>query len=387
MRVAHICTKFSRISETFIYDLILGLEQAGTENHILTAARINSDERPFPRVRILPLSLWRKTAFAILKQGLGVYRFPLPPQATRQALREIRPDVILAHFGGTGAAIAPLARELGIPLVVTFHAFDLFMRPFRPSTYATLWEAGAHAVAISEHGKKRLLELGCPSDRIRVIHCGVDLSRFSQTAHFYIGTNELRLVSIGRLVEKKGFDTLIRALALLRERTLPPIRVDIYGEGPLRSPLEKLAQSLGMTEAVSFKGAVSSQALPRLLQEYNAFVLPSQTARNGDREGIPITILEAQAAGLPVVATLHAGIPEAIPPSNREWLVRERNPGELADTLQLLASCPHQWEHIGRRGSAWVGRHFQLHAEVNATLRLLRELALGGPVTGHQGKV
>lgn len=375
MRIVHICTKFSRTSETFIYDLIQGLEQAGAENHILTAARINTEERPFPRVRVLPLSFWRKAAFAIQKFGLGIYHFSLPTHATRQALRETRPDIIFAHFGGTGACIAPLAGELGIPLVVTFHAFDLFLRPFRPSTYRALWASGAYAVAISEHGKQRLIELGCPSHKVRVIHCGVDLSRFSQLPPARQTTNDFRLISIGRLVEKKGFDTLIQAVALASQTSLPRIRVDIYGEGPLRRSLEKLIRTLNLTGSVALRGSVTHQEVPTLLREYDAFALPSQTARDGDKEGIPITILEAQAAGLPVISTLHAGIPEAIPPTNREWLAHEGDAKELASLLKSMATRYTEREGIGRRGRDWVSRHFSLKDQVITTLHLLSEIS------------
>jgi len=375
MRIAHICTKFNRTSETFIYDLIAGLELAGTENHVLATARLNETERPFPRVRILPLSSLQKMVFAVRKHGLGVYRYPFPTQATFRALREIQPDVILAHFGGAGAAIAPMAHELGIPLVVVFHAFDLFMRHFQPSTYSALWETGAHAVAISGHGKKRVIELGCPASRVTVIHCGVDITRFTQMKRVRPDTPDFRLVSVGRLVEKKGFDDLLRAVALLRERRAPTVRVDIWGDGPLKHRLISQAHALGIGSVVTFKGVVSSRDVPRIMREYDAFVLPSRTARNGDTEGIPITILEAQATGLPVVATTHAGIPEAVPPPNREWLTGEGDVVDLTDKLQSLASRPPEdWVAIGCRGRQWVRRHFSLNYEVRAILRLFANL-------------
>jgi len=374
MRIAHICTKFNRISETFIYELIQGLEHAGTENHVMTAVRVNEGERPFARVKLLPLSFPQKAAFAIQKHCLGVYRFPFPHLKTRQTLRDIRPDVILAHFGGAGAAISPAARELGIPLVVVFHAFDLFMRHVRPGTYTSLWDSKPQAVAISEHGKARLLELGCPAERVRIIHCGVDISRFPPVNHPLPRPDAFRLVSIGRLVEKKGVDDLLHAVAMIRDLTAQPIRLDIWGDGPRRRHLEHLARILGVKDRVTFRGVAAFCDIPGILREYDAFVLPSRTASDGDKEGIPITILEAQAAGLPVVATLHAGIPEAIPPSNREWLSDEGNILDLAGKLRSLSSQPDQWDNIGRRGRAWVLRHFDLKEEISAYLGLFTTL-------------
>ncbi len=374
MRIAHICTKFNRISETFIYDLVVGLERAGTENHVLTAARVNAAERPFHRVQVLPVPLWQQAAFAIRKHWLNVYRFPLPPQAAREALQGIRPDVIVAHFGGAGAAIAPVALELGIPLVVIFHAFDLFMRQFRPATYTALWDAGAQAVVVSEHGRRRLLELGCPAGRTRVIHCGVDVSRFAAAADRQPGVDGFRLVTIGRLVEKKGFDDLIRAVAAIRGRSAQPVSLDIWGDGPLKPRLEGLVCRLGLRNAVTFRGIAASCDVPQFLRLYDAFILPSKTARNGDTEGIPITILEAQAAGLPVVATLHAGIPEAIPPANRDLLAREGNLQDLVEKVRLLAGQRDRWCDRGLRGREWVVREFSLANEIDAQLRLFREM-------------
>lgn len=373
MRVAHICTKFNRISETFIYDLIVGLERGGTENHVLTAARANAVERPFPRVRVLPVPLWQQALFAIRKYGLNVYRFPLPPRGARDALREIRPDVILAHFGAAGAAIAPVARERSLPLVVVFHAFDLFMRQFRPATYSALWAAGAQAVVVSEHGKRRLLELGCPAARVRVIHCGVDGSRFAAARDLQPGVNGIRLVAIGRFVEKKGFDDLIRAMGAIRGRGAP-MRLDLWGEGPLKRRLENLAKQLGLWDAVTFKGLAASQDVPQLLRQYDAFVLPSKTARNGDTEGIPITLLEAQAAGLPVVTTLHGGIPEAVPRANHGLLAREGDVRDLAEKLLSLASRRSRWREIGRCGREWVLKQFALADELSAYRRLLENV-------------
>ena len=374
MRVAHICTRFNRLSETFVYDLIVGLERSGTENHILTAARENAEERPFARVQVLTIPLWHQAVFAIQKRWMRTYRFPLPLRATRRAIQHIRPDVILAHFGGTGAAIAPVAREQGIPLIVVFHAFDLFMRHFRPATYAALWGSGVHSVAVSEHGRRRLLELGCPEDRVRVIHCGVDVTRFAPVPARRPDATGFRLVGIGRFVEKKGFDDLLRAVAGMRHGLAGPLRLDLWGEGPLKPELEALTRRLDLQKVVTFKGGVSHTLVPELLSRYDAFVLPSKTARNGDTEGIPISILEAQAAALPVVATLHAGIPEGVPPGNRDWLAREGDIDDLEQKLRMLASQRTRWQEIGLRGRRWVLKHFRLEQEIHAYRCLFAEI-------------
>jgi colanic acid/amylovoran biosynthesis glycosyltransferase len=175
-------------------------------------------------------------------------------------------------------------------------------------------------------------------------------------------------------VEKKGFDDLIRAVAAIRGRIAQPVRLDIWGAGPLQRRLEGLAHGLGLWNAVSFRGIAASQNVPQLLRRYDAFVLPSKTARNGDTEGIPITILEAQAAGLPVVTTLHAGIPEAVPRANHGLLAREGDVQDLAEKLVALAGHRESWREIGSRGREWVIREFSLADEIDAYLRLFREI-------------
>ena len=381
MRIAHFCTKFSRMSETFIYGLVQALERSGAENYVLTGAWINKSDRPFPRVTVLPIPLWQKAVFKFRKRWRRTYRFPLPVAATRNALQAVRPQALLAHFGGAGAAVAPVTHELGIPLYVVFHAFDLFMHCFGPDTYAELWRCGARCVAISEHGRRRLLELGCPTDAVQVIHCGVDLSRFGEAPAPASGVDSLRLVSIGRLVEKKGFDVLLRAMARLRRLVDLRVHLDIWGTGRLGGRLMRLAERLDLQETVSFKGAADSPSIPRLLGQYDAFVLASRTARDGDTEGIPVTILEAQAAGLPVVATHHAGIPEGLPPENHDWLAHEGDAEDLAHKLASLARTDGRGD-IGRRGREWVRRRFSLEDETDAYLRLLRQPPAADPPPG-----
>lgn len=385
IRVAHICTKFNRLSETFLYDLLVGLEHAGVENHVLAAVRVNAAERPFPRVRILRIPFWRQAVFAISRYGLGFYNLPFPRRASRQALREIRPHVILAHFGGTGAAMAPVAKEAGIPMMVVFHAFDLFRRDFRPATYRALWDSHAQAVAVSEHGKRRLLELGCPAQRARVIHCGVDMTRFALRERRRRTGDALLFLGLGRLVEKKGFDDLLLAVAAIRRRRALSFRLDLWGDGPQKRRLGRLTDRLGLRDVVTFRGAANARDVPEILAAYDAFVLPSKTARDGDTEGIPIAILEAQAAGLPVVATRHAGIPEAVPPANREFLAREGDAGDLARKLLALAAYRDRYREIGLRGREWVARAFSLTDEIHAYRRLCEEIAAGAGLRAAGG--
>lgn len=372
MRVAHICKQFSILSETFVYDIVAGLERSGIENHVVAARRVNAVARPFPRVVLVPVPPWDQAAFLLRKRLMGLYRFPLPERTTLRALTSIRPDVVVAHFGGAAVAAAPLAGRLGVPMVAVFHAFDLFARHFSAAYYAPLWRSGAHAVAVSEHGRHRLVELGCPPERLHLIHCGVNVARFQPAMPPPPSNRPFRFLSIGRLVEKKGFDVLLQAMAAALIRSRRPLQLDIWGDGPLRNRLHQLCRRLELAPFVTFRGPSDIRELPSLLGQYDGFVLASRTAADGDKEGIPVTLLEAQAAALPVVSTWHAGIQEALPPQNHEWLAHEGDTDSLALRLTSLACCrPDERHAIAMRGREWIARHFSLDNEIASYRRLL----------------
>jgi colanic acid/amylovoran biosynthesis glycosyltransferase len=327
--------------------------------------------------------------FVLRKRLMGRYRFPLPARTTLRTLTSIRPDVIVAHFGGAAVAAAPLARRLDTPLIAVFHAFDLFARPFTPAYYAPLWRSGAHAVTVSRHGLRRLAELGCPPERSHLIHCGVDPNRFDPEKTLHPSHSPFRFISIGRLVEKKGLDILLRAMAIASIRSPDSLHLDIWGDGPLRGPLSRLSRRMNLSAVVAFRGSIEARDLPRILRLYDGFVLASRTAANGDKEGLPVTLLEAQAAGLPVVSTWHAGIPEALPPQNHGWLAYEGDADSLAARISALVRCrPDERHAIGENGRQWVARHFSLNDEIRAYRRLMEErVSLTGTLAGtHPGK-
>ena len=247
-----------------------------------------------------------------------------------------RPPVLMhAHFGRGGAMALPLARALGIPLFVTFHGGDATKQTHKhrqlvPSIYqrrlAQMHDYVSAYLCVSNFVADRLQAQGFPSSKLHTHYIGVPLVKMAMpTAR----TVDAPLLFIGRFVEKKGIDTLLSAMRLVADSN-PAIRLEIAGSGPLERQLR--AQAVDMS-GVTFLGWQTPDQLVSRLATCSAMIVPSQQATNGDCEGLPTVVLEAIRAGVPVVATRHAGIPEVIVDGETGLLVSERDPAALAAAI------------------------------------------------------
>jgi glycosyltransferase involved in cell wall biosynthesis len=257
-----------------------------------------------------------------------------------ERLRPAAPRLVHAHFATDGLLALPLARALGVPLVTTFHGYDIgrsrlaMLASGRLSwmRYALrrrrLIERGDLFLAVSDAVRTGALAQGYPADRTRTHYLGVDLSRFAGGAMPEPGL----VLHVGRLVEKKGTAVLIAAMA-----RLPEARLIVIGDGPLRGALERQATALG--GRVRFLGALPSDEVAGWMSRAWLLAAPSVTARDGDAEGLPTVIAEAAAAALPTVGTRHAGIPEAVVDGETGFLAAERDVEGLAARIaELLGS-------------------------------------------------
>ena len=270
-------------------------------------------------------------------------------------------DVLHAHFGPVGNNFR-FARALWkTPLVVTFHGYDFCVVPRErgADVYHELFR-GADAVTVnSGYTRERVAELGCPPERIHNLHVGLNPEQFPFRERVRRPGEPVRVLSVGRLVEKKGIEYAIRAVAQAREK-FPDLRHDIVGDGPLRAGLEKLVDALGLRENVFLHGAQDAQAIQQFMADAHVFMLPSVTAANGDQEGTPVSLMEAQSAGLPVLSTLHSGIPEVVRQNETGFLLPERDVAGLAEKLIFLIENPDVCASMGRRGRQHVEAEFDL---------------------------
>jgi colanic acid/amylovoran biosynthesis glycosyltransferase len=252
-----------------------------------------------------------------------------------------RYDVIHAHFGMVGDRFRFTSALWGAPLAVSFHGFDYSVWPLShgKDCYHRLFKIAARIVVNSENTGRRLEALGCPPAKIVRITPYWDMEGFPYRPHRRHQGEPFRVLTVARLVDKKGVDDGVRALAIA-QRTYPDMRYDIIGEGPLRADLELLIHRLGLDAHVTVHGAQSGAYVQRMMESAHAFLLPSRKTQSGDEEGFGVALLEAQSAGLPVIATLHGAFPEVVEHGETGFLAPERRPEELARYLIALIKRP-----------------------------------------------
>lgn len=272
-----------------------------------------------------------------------------------------RYDVLHAHFGPVGNNFR-FARALWkAPLVVTFHGYDFCVVPRErgADVYHELFRVVDVVTVNAAYTRDRVAELGCLRERIHNLHVGLNPEQFAFRERVRRPGEPVRVLSVGRLVEKKGVEYAIRAVAQARAK-FPNLRYDIIGDGPLRADLEKLVDELDLRQNVFLHGAKDAQAIQQFMADAHIFTLPSVTAANGDQEGTPVSLMEAQSAGLPVLSTLHSGIPEVVLQNESGFLLPERDVAGLAGKLIFLIENPDVCASMGRRGRQHVEAEFDL---------------------------
>jgi colanic acid/amylovoran biosynthesis glycosyltransferase len=305
-----------------------------------------------------PLRLGRGGALGAFDRTLFRHFGLLPPQPD---LRALRPLLLHAHFGRGGALALPIARTLGIPLVVTFHGADAtkethYRHRLVPRIYArrlaALQREAALFVCVSEFVRDCLLARGFPPDKLAVIHQGVELDAASPAEP--VAATDPYVLFVGRFVEKKGASHLVEAMRLLEARGSAP-RLVLIGDGPLSGALHEQARGL---KRVAFLGWLPNPDVRRWMRGALALCVPSVTARAGDSEGLPTVIFEAMAEAVPVVASDHAGIAEAVEHGRTGLLVPEGDPAALANALANLIESRELRQRFGTEARAVAAERF-----------------------------
>jgi glycosyltransferase involved in cell wall biosynthesis len=299
--------------------------------------------------------------------------------------REVQPEVIHAQFGPAGVLIGPVAERIGVPLIVSFHGYDvsiLAQKEFWVRRYEELFGQVDAIHAVSAHIAKRIEKLGGDPVSIRVIHNGIDIGKFRDLG--IDGEEEsskgIRCLHVGRLVEKKSPLHLIRAFREARDLIDNPdvLELAIAGDGPLRSDAEEEAVRLGISDAVCFKGQVSHHVVPGLMRSSDIYAMHCMTASNGDQEGMGVAFAEASAMGLPIVATQHNGIPEVVVDGETGYLVPEGDVGQMGEKIAKLAKNKELRRRFGKNGRKHIEENFDLEKQTEKFRDLYAELVKRG---------
>ncbi len=266
-------------------------------------------------------------------------------------------DIIHCHFGPNGIKGLALKR-MGLitgKLITSFHGYDLtkYISKYSATVYHQLFAQGDLFLPISKHWQNQLIELGCKQDKIRVHRMGVNCEKFTFTPRQYHHSQPIQILTIARLVEKKGVEYGIRAVAKLAS-THPNICYKIIGDGCLKESLQALIQKLNIADKIELLGWKEQSEIRETLNQSQILIAPSITSREGDQEGIPVVLMEAMAMGIPVISTLHSGIPELVEDSVTGFLVPEKDVEALSQKIKYLIENPQVWEKIGHGGRKFI---------------------------------
>ena len=289
--------------------------------------------------------------------------------------RARHPAVILCHFGHTALRLLPVARRRSVPLVAHFHGVDIsfcLRNPwYRWSLQQHLRQMAA-LVVVADYQREQLISLGADPRRIHLIPCGVPVQEFATAED--VARQPCRFVTVGRLVEKKGpLETLQAFAACVRET--PDCELTIIGDGPLLAQVEGLARHLGIMERVHLLGNQPSPVVLQKLRESSVLLQHSLTSRLGDKEGWPVSVAEAMATALPVIATRHAGIAQQVIDCETGYLVEERDIAAMGRRMSQVAGDPALRAALGRRGRQVAEASFDQRQQVRKL-----ELVLKGVV-------
>ena len=280
----------------------------------------------------------------------------------RRFFKRHRVKVVLAEYGITGVGVMGSCRQLNIPLIVHFHGADAYSRKVLDryeDTYRKMFAYAAGVIAVSKHMVKQLVRLGAPEEKVFYNPYGVDIDKFKQAP-----LAQPQVLAIGRFVEKKAPYLTLLAFRKVLDR-LPEARLVMAGTGTLLDVCHNIVKSLHMEHAVDLKGAVDHDRVAMLMQESRLFVQHSLVPKSGDSEGTPVGILEAGAAGLPVVSTRHAGIMDAVVHSESGFLVDEGDIDAMSEYMHRLLVDNDLAARMGKRGREHIAANFSMDRSID----------------------
>ena len=400
--VAYIVKSWPRLSETFILNEVAALERQGVSLRIFSIKEPNRepvhDGVAQVRAKVTYLDLPRHWTSALPANARSFWRWPgrycralVEASATvirhrhLAALRHFLKAGYLAdmlfrepvahlhaHFATSPSLVAMFTHQLtGVPYSLTAHAKDIYVN--RPDLIRAEIGRAQAVVTCTDYNRRYLLSRfsSACGGKLRCIYHGLDLSQFEFRGPAARDTGPPLILSVARLVEKKGLSDLIAAAEILRRRGRS-FRVEIIGNGALRQALEARIGEFALNDRVRLLGAQSHEAVHQAYHRASVFALPCVVTANGDRDGIPNVLLEAMASGVPVVATRVSGIPELIESERDGLLVEPNSPEKLADAIDRLLEHPELGEWLVRAARSKIEAHFSVEDGARQLLDLFR---------------
>ena len=359
--VAHLRTPYLLISETFIYMSLINTERF--QPIVLTMGLINEDKFPFQDVYLMTTSrivrsLWNR----VLRFDSSVLKYAPWYPAHIRAIGRHNVKLLHAHFGTTGYFAWPLKKYHRIPLVTSFYGADasrLAERQEWLTRYGRLFADGEQFTVTSAQMRNRLIDMGCPAEKITLIGTGVELDVFTyQPRQLPKAGEPVKFLMVARFIEKKGVEYAIKAFAQVHAKH-PHTEFRLIGDGPLKPQIERLIADLGVENSVKLLGFQPTEGFVAETKHCHIVLQPSVTASDGDQEGgAPAAMMEAQAAGLPFISTWHASVHEEVLDGETGFLVPERDVEALADRMTFFVEHPEVWNEMGHKARKHIEQNY-----------------------------
>lgn len=301
-----------------------------------------------------------------------VFRKDLQLRKTMQLFQDDKVSVVLAEYGPVGVLVTKVCKKLNIPLIVHFHGYDatrksVISRYKKP--YVEMFHYAKWIISVSPVMTTKLIELGCPKEKIIYNVYGPN-DKFLAIVPKFI---KQQFIGVGRFVEKKAPQLLIKAFYLVL-RKFPEVKLILAGDGILLNDCFKLVKSLGIQNSVELPGKITPDKFMEYLSESLAFVQHSITADDGDMEGTPVAILEASAAGLPVISTRHAGIPDIIIDGETGYLVEEKDIIGMAEKMSLFVTDLNMAKDFGTKGKQYIQSNFSFEKHIKGLASIIKSV-------------
>lgn len=294
--------------------------------------------------------------------------------ALQRSFKKHNIRLVLVQYGPSGVAVMDVCKSLQIPFIVHFHGYDAYRKDILQSygqKYPELFKNAAAVIGVSKDMKQQLQDLGCPEEKVHHIPCGIDAKLFSPNEIF--NNNSMDFVVCGRFVAKKGPLLTLKAFHTVVKK-YPKSRLIFIGDGELRSETELMVTKLALENNVIFKGICTQQEIAETFRNAIALVQHSVTTEEGDSEGTPLSVMEAGAAGLPVVATKHAGIKDVVIDGKTGFLVTEHDTEEMAEKMITLLKNRELAYSFGKEGRHVILKKFTKEIYIRTLAKLIERL-------------
>ena len=409
MNLLYVLDDFPKLSETFILNEIAELIRRGINVEIL--AHRNPHENMINE-DVLNYNLFDKTKYLRLPPPSELkFRYILSPVFYDCILKTLKIyhagttfkqivrlsyyipfyrniDLIHSHFAHQSAVTGmQVSRILNKPFTFTAHAFEIFsQQSYSKSRLKMLTDDAEMIITPSVFNRNYIInETDCAPDKIEIVRATINPQKFENQERIYNEENKIKIVAIGRMVEKKGFEYLIKAMNIII-KSKPEAFLNIVGTGELENSLIKLTRELGLTKSVNFLGAQPNERAIYELSSSDIAVLPCVVAKDGDIDVCPLTLQEAMAMEVPVVSTTVGSIPELIEDGKEGLLVPERNESALAQAIIRLIDNPSLRREMGKKGREKILREFNIETQVEKLTHIWSRITDNSPHINHSEK-